>query len=210
MDSKISTVIMISIALIIMAIILPLGLGLLSGANEKEICHGECVPEITKVEFADNASISCGDAFWIGYVGPEGNSDFTYVWFNATGCGDGTDPELDEGGGLMANITGATTGADVRDIVNATLSTGEAGDFWITEDLEGAWLKITNVYCGESRDIENAEGSPLADIVKVQDGGNTKCEPLEDIVDPTILTLLTVLIPILAVIGIILYFIPKM
>ena len=47
-----------------------------------------------------------------------------------------------------------------------------------------------------------------ADLVNVTlPGGEVKA--LKDVVDPSIITLLTILLPILVVIGIIMYFIPR-
>jgi len=55
---------------------------------------------------------------------------------------------------------------------------------------------------------------PLA-IGLISDAGNTiinatSGETLSDVADPSVITLLTILLPILAVIGITMYFLPKM
>ena len=54
--------------------------------------------------------------------------------------------------------------------------------------------------------IGNAGNTLVAIVIA---NGSTVLTPLSELVDPTVLILLTVLVPILAVIGIVMFFLPR-
>jgi hypothetical protein len=203
MAIKSKDIIMVSVALIIMGVLLPIGIGLISGAGSQTV-EIAGIPEITKVEFKNYPNTNENDTLHFTIVNNAGNDEEHYIWFAKTV--NGTDPS-ESGTAHKVNISGDTTEADVRDSVYSILN---ALDIEATfQKLLGGWLKIANDNAGDVTDA-NQNGSSINSITIAQDGSDTEEKAVDTLADSTVITLIGVLVPILAVIGIALGLIPKL
>jgi hypothetical protein len=192
----------IVVSLVLIGILMPIGIGLVSAFGQQTVSISG-TPEITKVEFQNFANTNGNDTLHFTIVNNAGSDEEHYIWF----ANDSYDADPSESGTAhKVNITDDITDNDIRDSVYETLNAlNIEAEF---TKLLGAWLEIKNINDGDVADA-NQEGTSINTITIALQGRDLTDTQLLDITDQNILTLISVLIPVLAVIGIALKYIPK-